>query len=184
MLRPTVTRPVYLGVKPHLGPKNRFLLLSESCGFVDVPSPTKWRVCRLQWLLVLASAVILGPESRGTYDHILLSQIRDSSNLEGQVPVFISPQEHIGPVIPPGTGLPLFEPAYTRDAVPMKMAHTRKTEVSDRHFSVAQAHTHVCLSHSGVASTMQSTETLCNWHDIQMSLLSSSAYFTTCSLIN
>jgi hypothetical protein len=33
------------------------------------------RVCRLQLLLVLASAVILGSESRGTRDHILLSQI-------------------------------------------------------------------------------------------------------------
>jgi hypothetical protein len=48
------------------------------------------RVCRLQSLLVLASAVILGSESRGTRDLILLSQIRDSLYLEGQVPVFIS----------------------------------------------------------------------------------------------
>jgi hypothetical protein len=39
-------------------------------------SLTIGRVCRLQLLLVLASAVILGPESRGTRDHILLSQIR------------------------------------------------------------------------------------------------------------
>jgi hypothetical protein len=30
------TRPVCLGVKPHLGSKTRFLLLSDSCGFVDV----------------------------------------------------------------------------------------------------------------------------------------------------
>jgi hypothetical protein len=35
-------------------------------------------VCRLQLLLALASAVILGSESRGTRDHILLSQIRAS----------------------------------------------------------------------------------------------------------
>jgi hypothetical protein len=35
------------------------------------------RVCRLQLLLALASAVILGFESRGTRGHILLSQIRD-----------------------------------------------------------------------------------------------------------
>jgi hypothetical protein len=47
-------------------------------------------VCRLQLLLVLASAVILSSESRGIHNHILLSQIRESPNLEGQVPVFIS----------------------------------------------------------------------------------------------
>jgi hypothetical protein len=48
-------------------------------------------VCRLQLLLVLASAVIFGSESRGTRDHILLSQIRDSPDVEGKVPVFILP---------------------------------------------------------------------------------------------
>jgi hypothetical protein len=41
-------------------------------------------VCRLQLLLALASAVILGSESRGTRDHILLFQIRDSPNMEGE----------------------------------------------------------------------------------------------------
>jgi hypothetical protein len=60
-------------------------------------SLTKERVCRLQLLLVLASAVILGSESRGTCDHILLSQIRDSPNLEGQVHVFISPTARLYP---------------------------------------------------------------------------------------
>jgi hypothetical protein len=53
-------------------------------------SLTRW-VCRLQLLLGLASAVIIDFESRGAHDHILLSQIRDSPNLESQVPVFISP---------------------------------------------------------------------------------------------
>jgi hypothetical protein len=48
----------------------------------------------------LASAVILGSEYRRTHDHILLSQIRDSPNLQGQVPVFISP----------GTGWPGYTP--------------------------------------------------------------------------
>jgi hypothetical protein len=43
-------------------------------------------------LLAFASAIILGSESSGTRDHILLSQIRDSPDLEGQVPVFISPR--------------------------------------------------------------------------------------------
>jgi hypothetical protein len=64
------------------------------------------RVCRSQLLLVLASAVIVGSESRGAHDHILLYLIRDSPNLEGQILVFISPQEQGGPVISPGIGFP------------------------------------------------------------------------------
>jgi hypothetical protein len=56
----------------------------------------------LQLLLVLDSAVILRSESRGTRDHILLSQTRASPNLEGQVPVFISPREQGRP----GIGFP------------------------------------------------------------------------------
>jgi hypothetical protein len=40
-------------------------------------SLTRGWVCRLQLLLALASAVILGSQSLGTRDHILLSQIRD-----------------------------------------------------------------------------------------------------------
>jgi hypothetical protein len=56
---------------------------------------TRGWVCRLQWLLVLASAVILRSESRGTNDRVLLSQIRDSPNLVGQVPVFISPRNRV-----------------------------------------------------------------------------------------
>jgi hypothetical protein len=46
-------------------------------------------------LSVLASAVILGSESRGTHLHILLSLILDSSNLEGQIHVFISPRNRV-----------------------------------------------------------------------------------------
>jgi hypothetical protein len=62
-------------------------------------------VCRLQWLLILASAVILGSESRWTHYHISLSGIRDSPNLEGEVPVFISPGNRVAQLYPsPGTG--------------------------------------------------------------------------------
>jgi hypothetical protein len=60
-----------------------------------MPSLTKGRVCRLQSLLALASAVILVSESRETHHHILLSQIRNSPNLEGQVPVFISTRNKV-----------------------------------------------------------------------------------------
>jgi hypothetical protein len=48
----------------------------------------------------LASAVILGTESRRAHDHILLFQIRDSRNLEGQVPVFISPRKRVAQLYP------------------------------------------------------------------------------------
>jgi hypothetical protein len=52
-------------------------------------SQTIGRLCRLKFLLALAGLVTVGSESLGTHDHILMSQIRDSPNLEGQVPVFI-----------------------------------------------------------------------------------------------
>jgi hypothetical protein len=37
-----VSRPVCLGFKPHVGPKTRFLLLSDTCGFVYMVRPL-WR---------------------------------------------------------------------------------------------------------------------------------------------
>jgi hypothetical protein len=64
------------------------------------PSLTIGRVSGLQLLLVLASSVILASKSRGTQDDILLSQIRDSPNLEGSVPVFISPRNRVAQLYP------------------------------------------------------------------------------------
>jgi hypothetical protein len=40
----------------------------------------------------------------GTHDHILLSQIRDSPNLDGQVPVFISPRTRVTQLYPQALG--------------------------------------------------------------------------------
>jgi hypothetical protein len=51
-------------------------------------------------LLDLTSAVILGSQSCGTHDHILLYQILDSTNMEGQVPVFISPRNRVAQLYP------------------------------------------------------------------------------------
>jgi hypothetical protein len=61
-------------------------------------------VRRLQLLLVLASAVIIGSESHGANDHILQSQIRDPPNLESQVSVFISPRNRVAQLYPQALG--------------------------------------------------------------------------------
>jgi hypothetical protein len=62
-------------------------------------------------LLVLDSAVILSSESRETHDHILVSQIRDSPNLEVQVSVFISPRNMVAQLYPQALGS-LFVASY------------------------------------------------------------------------
>jgi hypothetical protein len=72
---------------------------------------TRERVCRLQLLLAIGSAVILRSVSRRTRDHILLSQIRDSPNLEGQVPVFIYPRNRVAQLYPQALGS-LFVASY------------------------------------------------------------------------
>jgi hypothetical protein len=103
---------------PIWSPRTDFLLLSDSCGFVDVGCPLWWGdgVYRLQLLLVLASAVILVSESRGTHDRNLLSQIRDSPNLVGQVPVFISPRNRVAQYTP-RYWVPFSSPPTTRRAM-------------------------------------------------------------------
>jgi hypothetical protein len=72
------------------------------------PSPyltsslTRGWVCCLQLLLALASTLRF--ESRGSHDHILLSHIRDSPNLEGQVSIFISPRNIVAQLYPQALG--------------------------------------------------------------------------------
>jgi hypothetical protein len=77
-----------------------FQLNFFSCSSYVTSSLKRGWVCCLQLLLVLASTVMTRSESRGTHDHILLSQIWNSSNLEGQVPVFTSPRNRVARLCP------------------------------------------------------------------------------------
>jgi hypothetical protein len=65
--------------------------------------------------MALTSLVILGCDSHGTHDYILLSQIRDFPNLEGQVAVFISPSNSVAQLYPQALGyVEVLEPASTQ----------------------------------------------------------------------
>jgi hypothetical protein len=79
MLRPTVSRPVCLGISTHLGLTTRILLLSDSCWVVDV-GRCLWRedgsvVYNCSWPSL--APTFSGPTPVGLGDHNLLSQILD-----------------------------------------------------------------------------------------------------------
>jgi hypothetical protein len=87
-------KSVHLGAKPLETHDQYFFLQPNTCDYSHYVtfSLMGGQVCHFQLLLGLTSAVILGSESHRTYDHILLSQIWDSSHLEGHVPIFTYPQ--------------------------------------------------------------------------------------------
>jgi hypothetical protein len=104
-LRPTVSRPVRLVVRHPSGTCDQFLFLLEIffrqlrvCYFI-APSLTRGRVCNLLLLLGLASAV---PRDSRPYFIILI--LETSPNLEGQVPVFISPRNSVAQIYPRALG--------------------------------------------------------------------------------
>jgi hypothetical protein len=81
---------------------SNFIFQLNTCGYSPYVTSSLMRgwVCHLQLLLVYASAFILRSESHRTYDQLLLSQIQDSPNLEGLVPVFISPRNRVARLYP------------------------------------------------------------------------------------
>jgi hypothetical protein len=91
-LRPKVSRPVRLGVRHTSGTRDQFFFLLEiffgqlQVCYSVAPSLTRGRDCNLLLLLVLDSAVPLGSDSRGTQDHILLSQFLRPLQPGGPVP--------------------------------------------------------------------------------------------------
>jgi hypothetical protein len=97
---------VHFGDKP-LEPHDQLFVFQLNTCFHSpnvTASLTRECVCRLQLLLVLASAIILRSESRMTHGHLLLSHIRDYPNLEGQVPVFISSRYRVTQFYPQALG--------------------------------------------------------------------------------
>jgi hypothetical protein len=97
---------VGLGAKP-IETHNQYIFQLNTCGYSPYVtySLTRIWICRLELLLALASAVNLRFECRGTPDHILLSQIRDSQPRGPGTRIYI-PQEQGGPVTPWGTVFP------------------------------------------------------------------------------
>jgi hypothetical protein len=118
------------------------------CYFV-VPSLTRARVCNLLLLLVLASAVLLRSESRGTQDHILLSQFLRLPQPGGPGTRIYIPQEQGGPDIPPGHWVPFPSPLTTRRATeevfyPASTREQRLLYVETRHVTPT---VYLCVSY-------------------------------------
>jgi hypothetical protein len=90
---------------------SNFICQPNICDYSLHVTSSLTRGWSLQLLLIFASAVILRSESLGTHDHISLSLIRDSRNLEGQVPVYISPRNKVARFYPQALGS-LFVASY------------------------------------------------------------------------
>jgi hypothetical protein len=104
---PTISRPVSHGVKPLMGPKTRFLLLSDSCGFLDVGRPPWWEEESV--FTIVAAAIQCSHFSsqvpRESWSYCIVS---DSTLPQpgGPGPRMYNPQEQDFPVISTNNGFP------------------------------------------------------------------------------
>jgi hypothetical protein len=110
ILRPTVSRPVRLGVRHPSGTCDQFFFLLEIffrqlrvCYFV-APSLARGLDCNLLLLLVLAAQSRSGLSPAGLKTIFYCPNFWDSPNLEGQVPVFISPRNKVAQIYPRALG--------------------------------------------------------------------------------
>jgi hypothetical protein len=110
-LRPTVSRSVCLGVRRLSGTRDQFFCLLEIifrqlrvCYFIS-PSLKRGWVCNLLynyfWALQEQSLLSRSPSELKAIFYCL---IWDSPNLEGQVPVFISPRNRVAQLYPRALG--------------------------------------------------------------------------------
>jgi hypothetical protein len=124
-LRPTVSRPVCLGVRGPSGTRDRFFSFSlkfplDSCVFVILKRPL-WRedgsvIYLYNCFSSLPEQSLLG-RSPAELTTIFYCLVWDSLNLEGQVPVFISPRNRVAQLYPRALGSLLSPLTTRRDAV-------------------------------------------------------------------
>jgi hypothetical protein len=119
-LRLTVNRPFCPGVRHSSGTRDQFFFLLEIsfmqlrvCYFV-APSLTRGRVCNLLYncFWALPEQSLLG-QSPAELTAIFYCLIWDPPNLEGHVPVFISPRNRVAKLYP-GHWAPFLSPLTTR----------------------------------------------------------------------